>query len=162
MSFSSEQLIMFLSVFITLLLLVFAVDWRYFRDWVVVFLFKANLDLLLGSMVVEQQLIAYPVRFLSGHYDTSLLFEMWVFPVLCILYNQATRERGLGPIFYYAILLSAGITAVEYPLELFTDLIEYINWHWLYTFIGLVAAFLLSRAFIAFFRWGCRYFGRFV
>jgi|GEM_PF-2907705 len=25
---------------------------------------------------------------------TLLLFELWVLPVLCILYNQVIRERG--------------------------------------------------------------------
>lgn len=36
--------IMIVAGFATLLLLIFAVNWRYFRDWVAVFLFKAVLD----------------------------------------------------------------------------------------------------------------------
>lgn len=102
------------------------------------------------------------VNLFAFHFDTSLLFEVWVFPTLCILYNQVTRERGLWPVLYWAVLFSAGITAVEYPLELYTDLIEYINWYWYYTFASLIGAFLASRAFIAFYRLGCRHFGRFL
>jgi len=159
MNFSAEWIISITAIVLTFLLLVFAVDWRFFRDWVVVYLFKTNLDLLVGSVVVEKQLIHYPYRFAGFLYDTSLLFEVFVFPVLCILYNQVTREHGLLPVFYYALLFSAGITAVEYVLERHTGLITYLNWSWYYTFASLVAAFLVSRAFIALFRYGCRHFG---
>ncbi|KJS12323.1 MAG: hypothetical protein JL56_12950 [Desulfotomaculum sp. BICA1-6] len=158
---SAELIITIAAAVITLLLLFFAVDWQYFRDWVVVFLFKSNLDLIAGSIVVKKGLISYPDRIAGAIFDTSLLFEFWVFPVLCILYNQVTRKRGLWPIFYYAVLFSAGITAVEYPLELYTDLIVYTNWHWYDTLLSLAVTFLASRVFIAFYRWGCRYFGRF-
>ncbi|HWR42907.1 CBO0543 family protein [Sporomusa sp.] len=160
MSFSVEQIIIFISAVITLLLLVFAVNWRYFRDWIVVFLFKSMLDMIVGSPVVELKLLEYPVRLLPKYYDTSILFELWVFPVLCILYNQVTRERGFWPIIYYALLFSAGITAIEYPLEVYTDLIHYIHWTWLTTFCTLTLTFLASRIFIAFFRWGCNHFGQ--
>lgn len=158
MNLSLEYGIMLFSAVITLLLLIFAVNWRYFRDWVTVFFFKSFLDLIGGSYVVEAHLIKYPVRFFSSLYDTSLLFEIWVFPVLCILYNQATRERGMWPIIYYAFLFSAGITVIEVSLEVYTELIEYINWHWYTTFFSLTVAFLISRAFLGFFRWGCDYF----
>ncbi len=159
MNFSAEWIISVTAIVLTILLLVFAVDWRFFRDWVVVYLFKTKLDLLIGSMVVERGLISYPYRFAGSLFDTSLLFEVFVFPVLCILYNQVTREHGLLPVFYYALLFSAGITAVEYVLEIHTDLIVYLNWSWHYTLASLVVAFLASRAFIAFFRYGCRHFG---
>lgn len=158
MNNSAEQIITITSAVITLLLVIFVVDWRYFRDWVVVFLFKTCLDFLWGSPVVQLKLIEYPIRLLPMYYDTSILFECWVFPVLCVLYNQVTREKGLWPIIYYALLFSAGITAIEYPIELYTDLIEYIDWTWFTTFYTLMITFLMSRTFIAFFRWGCSYF----
>ena len=160
MSMNTEQIIMILSAVITLLLLIFAVDWRYFRDWVVVFLFKSNLDFIWGSPIVSLDLLEYPIRLLPKYYETNILFECWVFPVLCILYNQVTREKGLWPILYYALLFSAGITAIEYPLELYTNLIKYISWNWFTTFYTLTITFLTSRTFIAFFRWGCNYFSQ--
>ena len=39
-----------LGMIITLLLLIFAVDWRYFRDWVVIFLFKTSFILFIKSI----------------------------------------------------------------------------------------------------------------
>ena len=160
MNSSAEQIITITSAFITLLLLIFAVDWRYFRDWVVIFLFKACLDFIWGSPVVNLKLLDYPIRLLPMYYNTSILFELWVFPVLCILYNQVTREKGILSIIYYAVLFSAGMTAIEYPIELYTDLIEYIKWSWFTTFYTLIITFLASRTFIAFFRWGCNYFNQ--
>lgn len=159
MNTSPEQIIIIVAAVITLLLLIFAVDWRYFRDWVVIFLFKCTLDFIWTSPVENLGLIKYPVRLFPQYYETSILFEAWVFPVLCILYNQVTRTRGLGPIIGYALLFSAGMTAIEYPLELYTKLITYHGWTWFHSFCTLTATFLASRTFIAFFRWGCDYFG---
>jgi hypothetical protein len=158
MMFSIETIITVIAAIITLLLLIFVVDWRYFRDWIVVYLFKCVLDFAWGSPVVNLKLLDYPIRLLPHYYNTSILFELWVFPVLCVLYNQVTRTQGLWPIIYYAVLFSAGITAIEYPIEVYTDLIEYLDWSWFTTFYTLMITFLCSRTFIAFFRWGCDYF----
>jgi hypothetical protein len=159
-NFSLEQIITIVAAVVTLFLFIFIVDWRYFRDWTVVFLFKCLLDFIWGSPVVNLKLLDYPVRLFPEYYNTSILFEIWVFPVLCILYNQVTRKQGLWPIIYYALLFSAGITAIEYPIERHTELIAYLQWSWFTTFYTLTITFLLSRAFIAFYRWGCDYFGR--
>ncbi|MEM5766889.1 MAG: CBO0543 family protein [Bacillota bacterium] len=156
---STEQAIAIISAGITLLLLIFAVDWRYFRDWIVVFLFKGLLDIIWGGAVAQLKMITYPVRLFAQVYDSSLLFEVWVFPVLCILYNQITREKGLWAILGYAVLFGGGITALEYPLEKYTALITYVKWTWVTSFYTLTFTFLFSRVFIAFYRWGCRYFG---
>ena len=158
MSFT-ESVISIIAFLIALLILILVVDWRYFRDWVVVYLFKCNLDFIWGSPVVSLKLIEYPDRLLPRYYETSILFELWVFPVLCIWYNQVTKDRGLGPIIFYALVFSAGITVIEYPLELYTDLIRYMKWSWFTTFYTLNITFLLSRTFIALFRRGCIYFG---
>jgi len=158
MAFSTEQVINQAAAVLALLLLIYAVDWRYFRDWVVVFLFQCFFDFLCGSPVVNLKLLEYPVRLLPQWYNTSILFEIWIFPILCILFNQIARRRRLGAIIGYALLFSAGITAVEYQLERVTNLIRYIHWSWFISFYTMTITFLLSRVFIAFFRWGCNYF----
>lgn len=161
MIFSLEYIIMIIAALATALLLLFAVDWRYFRDWVVIFFFHGTLGMTWGAAVENLKIVSYPIRLLPEYFETSILFELWVFPVLCILYNQITRTRGLGAIIGYAVLFSAGITAIEYPLELYTDLIHYIQWSWFTSFYTLIIAFLASRIFIAFYHWGCDYFSHF-
>lgn len=159
MVINTELIISATSALIGLLLLIFAVDWHYFRDWVVVFLFKCLIDSLWGTAVINQHLLEYPFRQFPQFYKMSILFDFWIFPILCVLYNQITKKRGFRLILVYAILFSAGMTAIEYPLELYTELIHYHNWSWYITFITLTVTFLSSRAFIAFYRWGCKYFG---
>lgn len=160
MIFSLEGIISILAVVLALLILVFLIDWRYFRDWIVVLLFKMNIDFIWGSPVVNLKLIDYPVRLLPHYYNTCILFELWVFPILCVWYNQVTKDKSLLPIIGYALLFSAGITMIEYPIERYTRLIEYLQWRWFTTFYTLTITFLMSRAFIAFYRWGCNYFSR--
>lgn len=160
MNLSVELIISVASAFAGLLLLIFAVDWRYFRDWIVVFLYKCVLDSLWGTAAVVTNRLEFPFRQFPQLFKMSLLFDYWVFPVLCVLYNQVTRERGLLAILFYAVLFSAGMTAIEYPLEIYTQLIKYLNWSWFTTFYTLTITFLSSRAFIAFYRWGCGYFSR--
>jgi hypothetical protein len=154
----AEMLISVSAFIIALLLFIFVVDWRYFRDWIAVFLFKCTVDFIWGSPVIEMKLLEYPVRFLPEYYETSILFELWVFPILCVLYNQVSMRRGIGPIIYYAALFSAGVTAIEYPIERYTSLINYIDWSWFTTFYTLMITFLMSRTFAAIFRFGCDYF----
>lgn len=158
MNFGIEEMISVLAMISSGLLLVFVVDWRYFQDWIVVFLFKGLLDLMLGSPIVTLHLLEYPIRLFPDYYQTSILFELWVLPILCILYNQITRERGVQSIISYALLFSAVITAIEYFLEIYTKLIKYMQWSWLASFCTLAITFLISRSFIAFYRWGCDYF----
>lgn len=160
MIISLEQFIMITAALITLILLIFTIDWRYFRDWVVIFFFICTLDFIWGSAVENLNLLEYPVRILPKYFETSLLFEVGVFPVLCILYNQATRTRGLGGIIWHALVFSTVITAIEYPLERYTDLIQYNNWNWFTTLYTIMLTFLISRAFIAFYRWGCQHFSQ--
>jgi hypothetical protein len=160
MNLTPEIIITIIAAVLTLLVLIFVIDWRYFRDWIVVLLFKGLIDFAWGSPVVNLKLIDYPVRLLPHYYNTCILFELWVFPVLCVWYNQVTRDKSLLSIILYALLFSAGMTAIEYPIEVYTELIKYIEWSWFTTFYTLTITFLLSRAFIAFYRWGCDYFAK--
>ncbi|EGO62206.1 CBO0543 family protein [Acetonema longum] len=153
-----EQIITTISALIALFLLIFTVDWHYFRDWIALFLYQGLLDFIWGSPVVSLKLIEYPVRLLPHYYETSILFELWILPVLCILYNQITRQRGIAAVIGYALAFSAGLTAAEYIIEINTNLIRYIDWSWFTSFYTLTIVFLLSRLFLAFFGWGCQRF----
>lgn len=156
----AENIICLIAAFTTLLIAVFAIDWRNFREWIVVFLFQGELNLILGSLVVESNLLEYPVRLWPNLYDTSILFEFWVLPVLCIVYNQIVDHRKFRTKLYYAVLFSTGVTIIEYLLEANTKLINYITWSWQITFVTVSLAFLLSHWFLGFYRWGCHYFSR--
>ena len=153
-----EQGLMVIFTMIAFYVLFFMIDWQYFSEWVVIILFKCLIDILWGSAVVSQKMIEYPVRLLAPYYETCIFFELWIFPVACLWYNQITRKRGLIGIICYALLFSAIMTAIEYPIEKYTQLLHYIRWSWVTTFYTLTLAFIISRSFIGFYRWGCDYF----
>ena len=44
MNLNLDQIIMIISAIITLLLMFYVIDWRYFRDWIVVFFFNCTID----------------------------------------------------------------------------------------------------------------------
>lgn len=159
MNLTAENLISLIAAIFTLLLAIFAIDWRNnFREWIALFLFQGEISLVLGSLVVESGMLDYPVRILPNWYDTSLLFELWVLPILCILYNQIINKRSVWSMGYCAVLFSAGITIIEYILEKNTDLIEYIEWSWITTFVTVTLAFWFSRLFIIAYRRAYHYF----
>lgn len=158
MNLTAESIISLTAAIVTLLIATIAIDWRNFREWIALFFFQGEINLLLGSLVVESGLLDYPVRILPNLYDTSLLFELWVLPILCILYNQIINKRGLWPMGYYAMLFSAGITIIEFILERDTNLIEYIEWSWISTFITVTLAFWVSRLFVIVYRKAYRSF----
>lgn len=158
MHLTAESIISLTAAIVTLLLAAIAIDWRNFREWIALFFFQGEIDLLLGSLVVESGLLDYPVRILPDLYDTSLLFELWVLPILCILYNQIINKRSLWSMGYYAMLFSAGITGIEFIIERNTNLIAYIEWSWVTTFITVTLAFWVSRAFVVLYRQAYRSF----
>lgn len=158
MFLNAELIISVAAAVLGLLVLIFIVDWRYFCDWVVIFLYKCVLDSLWGTAVVNTGRIEFPYRQLPQFFKMSLLFDFWIFPILCVIYNQLTRKRGIRRILCYALLFSAGVTIIEYPMELYTNLIEYNNWDCFTSFYTMTITFLSSKAFFEFYRWGCEHF----
>lgn len=160
MGWGINEITMLTMVLATLTIVVFFIDWRFFHEWVVVYLFKSNLDLMMDNIAVTKNLLVYPIRLIPQYFQVNLLFDVFFFPVLCILYNQITRESKPMRSFLYAVLFAVVMTIVETPIEMYTDLLEYLRWNYITTFVTLTGAFLFSRVFMGFFRWGVRYFGR--
>ncbi|UQD50816.1 hypothetical protein C0971_01190 [Bacillus methanolicus] len=124
-----------------IILLIFSLRKPLFKDTILVFLMKAYFSSFFGFIVVEKNMIEYPVRFLSKYFETSILYEYFLYPIVCVYFYQTSyRSKFLGIILQDA-LYSAAITAVEVLCEKYTNLIEYRNWTWMYSFITL---FLLS------------------
>ena len=111
------------------------------KEAILVFFMKAYFSTFIGVIVVEEKLLTYPVSFLSGYFDTSILFEYLLYPIVCTFYYRTSHDSTFFGMVVQAVLYSATITVIEVLLEKCTDLIEYHTWTWYYTFISL---FLLS------------------
>jgi hypothetical protein len=111
-----------------------------------VFLFVQFLTWISGFCVVELRLLEYPYRELSRINRTSFVFEYLLLPLLCVHLNARFPNRAARPV---KIGLYAGITsvltAVEFLLERYTDVIKYIGWEWYWTFISVWLVLWLSR-----------------
>jgi len=111
------------------------------KEAILVFFMKAYFSTFIGVIVVEEKLLTYPVSFLSGYFDTSILFEYLLYPIVCTFYYRTSHDSTFFGIVMQAVLYSTAITIIEVILEKYTDLIDYHTWTWYYTFVSI---FLLS------------------
>lgn len=119
---------------------------------VVAFLATQVITLLIGLVVVELGLLAYPVRLFASVNRTSFTYEYYAFPVVCAAFNvwYPNRQSKLIQIGYYAGYTSV-LTAVEVMIEKHTELIKYIHWEWYVTWITVCLSFFITRLFCVWF-----------
>ena len=138
---------------IGLLLIPFAFKREKLKDWLLIFFLKGYIASLLDQIIVKKKHVSYPVRFMSKYFDSSILFDYLLFPLLCVFYNRTSEKSNLNSIFLQAFTYSTPMTVLEMILEKKTNLIKYKkNWNWLITYVTLVVTFLFVRGFIAIIR----------
>ena len=136
-----------------LLLIPFAFKREKLKDWVLIFFLKGYISSFLDQIIVKKKRISYPVRFMSKYFDSSLLFDYLLFPLLCVFYNRTSEKSNLHSIFLQSFIYSTPMTVLEVLLEKKTNLIRYKkSWNWLITYFTLVSTFLFVRGFIAIIR----------
>ena len=136
-----------------LLLIPFAFKREKLKDWLLIFFLKGYISSFLDQIIVKKKHISYPVRFMSKYFDSSILFDYLLFPLLCVFYNRTSEKSNLHSIFLQSFIYSTPMTVLEVILEKKTNLIRYKkNWNWLITYSTLVVTFLFVRGFIAIIR----------
>ena len=136
-----------------LLLIPFAFKREKLKDWLLIFFLKGYISSFLDQIIVKKKRISYPVRFMSKYFDSSLLFDYLLFPLLCVFYNRTSEKSNLHSIFLQSFIYTTPITVLEVILEKKTNLIRYKkNWNWLITYSTLVVTFLFVRGFIVIIR----------
>ena len=136
-----------------LLLIPFAFKREKLKDWLLIFFLKGYISSFLDQIIVKKKHVSYPVRFMSKYFDSSILFDYLLFPLLCVFYNRTSEKSNLNSIFLQSFIYSTPMTVLEVILEKKTNLIRYNkNWNWLITYSTLVVTFLFVRGFIAIIR----------
>jgi hypothetical protein len=112
-----------------------------------VFLFVQFLTWISGLCVVELRLLEYPYIILGRINRTSFVFEYLILPLVSVHLNSRFPHRatGLMKLGLYGGITSI-LTAVEYLLERYTEVIKYTGWEWYWTFISVWLVLWLSRA----------------
>jgi len=149
----SKEAIILASVWLlTIILLIIYVPKEKIRHANIIFLFKQSITWLFGLTVVEFKLIQYPYRIFEHAHNTSFSFEFFIFPGICVLFNlyYPVKKNKLKKLIHY-INYCTLITIIEIILERYTDLINYINWSWFWTWITLLVTFYASRKYYLWF-----------
>ena len=136
-----------------LLLIPFAFKREKLKDWLLIFFLKGYISSFLDQIIVKKKHVTYPVRFMPKYFDSNILFDYLLFPILCVFYNRTSEKSNLHSIFLQSFIYTTPMTVLEVILEKKTNLIRYKkNWNWLITYSTLVATFLFVRGFIAIIR----------
>jgi hypothetical protein len=114
------------------------------REASIAFSFQQFVTWFLGLVVVELDLIEYPVRELADVNGSSFLFEFLVYPVIgiyfCLYYPL--KSPNWKKVIYISSF-STAITIPEIIVENYTNLIRYIHWDWYVTWTSVYATLYL-------------------
>lgn len=133
-----------------ILLLPFAFKREKIKDWFLVFFIKGYISSFIANIVVRNNQISFPIRFMPKFFDISIIFDYLLFPLLCVFYNRTSLTSKPVSILFQSLLYSTPMTLIEVLLERYTDLIKYKRkWNWIITYITLVVTFLGVRGFMS-------------
>jgi len=140
-----EKAILWGLLIVGVALLIFSLRKPQIKDWINIFLLTAYFSIFISVLVVSNEMLEYPVRFLAKQFDTSILYEFLLFPVVCIYFYQSTYNSGYVNIILQGALYTSALTIIEVLFERYTDLIEYHTWTWKFTFISTFVLMLFLR-----------------
>jgi hypothetical protein len=141
-----------ISVWLVITGLIFIIPRNKRRLAIVAFFFKQVITWIAGLVVVEYQLLTYPIRLFSGINRSSFTYEYFVYPVICGVFNAYyPNSRGKIYKFLYYVAYCTVLTVPEAFLEKKTDLIHYIHWNWYWSWITLFITFWMTRCFCVWF-----------
>lgn len=140
-----EEAILWTLLTIGIVLFLFSLRKPPIKDWIVIFLLTAYIATFLGVIAVEENMLDYPVQLLDTHFDSSILFEYLLLPIVCIYFYQTTYHSSYRGIVLQCVLYASSLTIVEFFLEQNTDLIEYHTWTWMHTFVSVFLLMLFVR-----------------
>jgi hypothetical protein len=137
------------------LFLILAVPKNLRREASVATLIQQCITWFLGLLAVEWNLIEYPYREFASVNETSFTYEFFAFPVVSsyyVLFYPKNKKwlQGLG----YTALFTTVLTIPEVVFEKYTNLINYLHWHWYFTWISV---FLTLYLLLALYRWFFKY-----
>lgn len=118
--------------------------------WLFTFLLTSYCSTFIGVIVVEKGMLEYPIRLLADYFESSILYEYLLFPVVCVYFHQTTYNASYKIWFLQAFCYNTFFTIIEVILEHYTNLVEYHTWTWLYTFISTFILMIIIRTIVQF------------
>ena len=149
MAFKKEKTIEISSWMTMIFLLINFVPKNRMREAMVAFLFKQAVTWLLGLVIVEKDMIRYPVRtFFKKSIKSSFTFEYFILPGMNALFNIHYPEKKhlLSKALYYFGFTSS-ITLLEMVALKYTKLIQYKKWNWYWSFLTIWFSYYIGRSY---------------
>ncbi|WP_010530274.1 CBO0543 family protein [Lentibacillus jeotgali] len=140
-----EIILLWLFLILGIILLTVSLKKQPLKDWLLCLLAAAYFASPLGDLVVKYEFLSYPVQ-LFPQFQSSILYEYLLLPLMCLFYFQSTYHKGIFSCIWQAFLYSAVLTTFEVLLEIKTALIDYIHWGWF-------SSFITQFLFLLFIRW---------
>lgn len=125
---------------------------RHVKDWGIVFFSSAFFISFIANIIIKGNKVRHTIRFLPQYFQTSVLYEYLMLPLVCVWYNQSTYRSKIPGIIVQALLYSGIHTIIEGMLEKKTALVSWKHWTWLHNMCSLTLIFLGSRGLISIFR----------
>lgn len=145
-----DHLILYILYAITFMSLAYIPKSKW-REASLAFSFQQCITWFLGLLVVELNLIEYPVRELAKVNRTSFLFEFIQYPLIssfyCIYYplTRSTRITIL-----YTSTFCTALVIPEILFEKYTDLISYVHWEW---YVSWLSMYITLTILWHFYKW---------
>ncbi|WP_078544541.1 CBO0543 family protein [Litchfieldia alkalitelluris] len=110
-----------------------------------IFFMTAYASTFVGVIVVEEKMLKYPITLFGQYFDSSMLFEYLLFPIVNIFFHQTTIKSKMDRLIIQTAMYSGVLTSIEVLFEKYTDLIEYMTWTWFHSFVGMFLFLLIIR-----------------
>ncbi|ERI91903.1 hypothetical protein HMPREF1982_02946 [Clostridiales bacterium oral taxon 876 str. F0540] len=114
----------------------------------VTYLFKLLLSWPLGLAVADYRLIEYPIRPFKYATKSAFLFEFFFYPSICAVFvvNYPEKKSNFHKFMYYFYYCTT-LTIIEVIEERYTDVIKYIHWNWLFSWLSFFITFYISQKY---------------
>ncbi|OIJ11059.1 hypothetical protein BKP37_16750 [Anaerobacillus alkalilacustris] len=122
------------------------------KDWVISFLLNSYFVTYIDSLMVKTKRISYPARFLPKSFETSVIYDYLLCPLVCVWFNQVSYKKNIKTILLQALLFTVPACGLEYWFEKYTNLVKYNKWSIIRTFFSLFIIKLLVRGLVECFR----------
>src|SRR5699024_10154554 len=100
----------------------------------------------IGTAVIDLGLIKYLM--LGDTFNSGQIYELILLPVVSVYVYQTTYRSSALNIIFQCLLYTLVLTVAEILIKKYTNLIHYIHWNWLVTFITVFGFIIGVRFFL--------------
>lgn len=126
---------------------------RNIKERAILFFFTGYAATFLAQMVVGKKMVKYPVRPMPKYFQTNILYEQLLLPLMSLWFNHTTRRSRLPGIVGQAFLYSGAHTLIEYGIEKKTRLVQWKKWSGFTNICSIIGLLLATKGVLSVIRW---------